>query len=179
MYAIAVNGYRNECIDTVRVGSISHNSNTIPNYQTFILAGYEIPCSGTVVAWEFCYQRSTTPRTLMFYPSVWRNRDDVNYELIHFNIVIYDPSTLELNQCPIVKLPRNDQFTAPKGSVVGLYSGDAPLLRSSIVRGKNGETVNTYKIAGNQTSVSLNSEMIADYSVAIKLHLSKYYGMCV
>ena len=37
-----------QCTDTV--GSLSHDSNIVTQGQTYILAGYTIPCSGTVVA---------------------------------------------------------------------------------------------------------------------------------
>ena len=45
-----------DCTDII--GSLSHDSTIVTQGQTFIFAGYTVPCSGTVVAWEFCYQRS-------------------------------------------------------------------------------------------------------------------------
>ena len=65
-YILAVSGQ--ECTDTV--GSLSHDSSFVTQGQTFILAGYTVPCSGTVVAWEFCYRISTESAT--FYPGIWR-----------------------------------------------------------------------------------------------------------
>ena len=62
---IAVSGQ--EC--TVTVGSLSHDNNIVTVDRTFILAEYEVPCSGTVVAWEFCYKISSVIVT--FYPGIW------------------------------------------------------------------------------------------------------------
>ena len=45
-YTIAISGQ--ECTDTV--GSLSHDSNFVTQDQTFILAGYVVPCNGIVAA---------------------------------------------------------------------------------------------------------------------------------
>ena len=121
-YIIAVSGQ--EYTDTV--GSLGHDDNIVPLVQTYILAGYTVPCSGTVVAWEFCYQRAATSVT--FYPGIWRITGtmggNTDYELVQSNSVTYDSSiqTSGVDSCQRVNLSTTDQFTAPAGSVVGLYS---------------------------------------------------------
>ena len=47
LYTIAVSGQ--ECTDDV--GSLSHDNKIVTAGQTFIFAGYTVPCNGTVVAW--------------------------------------------------------------------------------------------------------------------------------
>ena len=81
LHTIAVSGQ--ECTDTV--GSLSHDSNIVTMSQTVILPGYIIPCSGTVVAWEFCYRISANP-PVIFHPGIWRiagtSDGSTNYELV-------------------------------------------------------------------------------------------------
>ena len=81
LYTTAVSSQ--ECTDAV--GSLSHNSNIVTADQTFILAGYTVNCSGTVVAWEFCY-RVLGVTSVTFYPGIWRitgaNGSNTDYELV-------------------------------------------------------------------------------------------------
>ena len=128
-YTIAVGGQ--ECTDTVTVGSLSNASNVVTAGQTFILAGYTVPCSGTVVAWEFCYRPNNV--TVTFYPGIWRitgtMSGNTDYTLVQSNAVTYNQSVRDPQDptsnfaCQIFNLSDTDQFTAPAGSVVGLYTG--------------------------------------------------------
>ena len=167
LYTIAVSGQ--ECTDTVTVGSLNHINNIVPADQTFILAGYTIPCSGTVVAWEFCYQISGAP-SVTFYPGIWRitgtMSGNTDYTLVQSNTVTYDPrgSFPNLYPCQIYNLSDTDQFTAPAGSVVGLYSNLQTQLLSII----------TYQFSGNQSSVTTNGNSNVNYNIAIRVHLGKY-----
>ena len=92
MYTIAVSGQ--ECTDTITVGSLSHDNNIVTADQTFILAGYTVQCSGTVVAWEFCYQIRGVA-SVTFYPGIWRITgtmgSNTNYTLVQSNNVTYNP----------------------------------------------------------------------------------------
>ena len=105
-----------ECTDTV--GSLSHDSNIITQDRTFILAGYTIACSGTVVGWEFCYRISSFT-SVTFYPGIWKitgiRGSSTDYELILSNIITYDQSiqTSGIDSCQRVNLSTTDQFTAP------------------------------------------------------------------
>ena len=171
-YIIAINGQ--ECTGTV--GSLSHDSKIVTQGQTFILAGYTVPCSGTVVAWEFCYLINDAT-SVTFYPGIWRISETMggstNYELVQSNNVTYDSSirTNGDNSCQRVNLSVTDQFTAPAGSVVGLYSN----VGTALLRTNTGSSITTYRFNGNQSNVSSasrNNDL--NYNIAIRVHLGKY-----
>ena len=173
MYYIAVSGQ--ECTDTVTVGSLSHDDNIVDADQTFILADYTVPCSGIVVAWEFCYQISTIPVT--FYPGIWRITGvNTEYALVQSNNVTYDQSVRDPQDptndfpCQIFNLSDTDQFTAPAGSVVGLYSG----IQTQLLHTNTDSSITNYEFEGNQSNVSSNgSSQNVNYNITIKVHLGK------
>ena len=179
MYTIAVSGQ--ECTDTVTVGSLSHDNNFVIYDQTFILAGYPIPCSGTVVAWEFCYQISG-PISATFYPGIWRitMSGNTDYTLVQSNTVTYDQSVRDpqdptsIYPCQIFNLSDTDQFTAPAGSVVGLYSN----VGAQLLHTNTDTLIITYQLSGNQSSVTItgNSNYV-NYNIAIRVHLGKYVAI--
>ena len=154
---------------------MSHDSNIVPQGQTFILAGYTVPCNGTVVAWEFCYR--IAPASVTFYPGIWRitgtTGSNTNYELIQSNSITYDASILisAINSCQRVNLSTTDQFTAPAGSVVGLYSNTGPQL----LHINTNSLVTTYGFSGNQSNV-INAGNNGDinYNIAIRVYLGKH-----
>ena len=176
-YFIAVSGQ--ECTDTVTVGSLSHDNNIVTVDQTFILAGYAVPCSGTVAAWEFCYQLSGITAT--FYPGIWRitgtlGNGNTDYTLVQSNNVTYDQSVHDPQDpmnvgCQVLNLSDTDQFTAPAGSVVGLYSNVETLLLHT----NNDSSITTYQFTGNQSSVSTAGDgNDVNHNIAIRVHLGKY-----
>ena len=165
-----------ECTDTVTVGSLSHDNNLVSPGQTFILAGFTVPCSGTVVAWEFCYQISGEA-LVTFYPGIWRitgtMSGNTDYTLVQSNTVTYDSrgDPTNLYPCQIFNLSDTDQFTAPTGSVVGLYSNVGTLL----LRTNTASSIITYQFSGNQSSVSTTGNgNDVNYNIAIRVHLGKY-----
>ena len=170
---VAVSGQ--ECTDTVTVGSLNHDNNFVTAAQTFILAGYTVPCSGTVVAWEFCYQITTASAT--FYPGIWKITGtlsgNTDYTLVQSNNVTFDQSIQDPQDptCQIFSLSDIDQFTAPAGSVVGLYSN----VIAQLLRTNTDSSITTYQFSGNQSSVS-NAGISNDvnYNIAIRVHLGKY-----
>ena len=175
MYTIAVSGQ--ECTDTVTVGSLSHNNNIVTLEQTYILAGYTVPCSGTVVTWEFCYQISDALVT--FYPGIWRitgtMSGNTDYTLVQSNNVTYEQSVRDPQDphnvgCQIFNLSDTDQFTAPAGSVVGLYSN----VNTQLLHTNTNSSITTYQFTGNQSSVRItgNSDNV-NYNIAIIVHLGK------
>ena len=174
-YTIAVSG--EEC--TVTVGSLSHNNIFVdPVDRTFILAGYIVLCSGTVVAWEFCYQK--TSGTATFYPGIWRisgTGGNTNYELVQSNNVSYDQSRGDIQDpargCQRLNLSDTDQFTAPAGSVVGLYIGVTP--RSLLLHTSTSMSITTHRFDENQTSVRTTGNSDVSYNIAIRAHLGKNY----
>ena len=158
---------------------MSHDSNivTVGHGQTFILAGYTVPCNGTVVAWEFCYRIISASST--FYPGIWRlissNSNNRHYALIQSNSITYDASIrtsgTSNDQCQRVNLSVSDQFTAPTGSVVGLYSGfPTPLLHTN-----TDSSIATYEFNANQSRVTFNpGAPDVNYNIAIRVHFGKH-----
>ena len=159
-----------DCINRIAVGSLSHDGSIVTAHQTYILAEYVIPCNGIVVAWEFCYQRSNAT-SVTFYPGIWRVTEEIyitGYELVQSNAVTYNPTGSGSNnyQCQAFHLPETNQFTAPAGSVIGLYSGiGTQLLRTD----HTNILLTTYN--GNQSRVNIGHNDY--YNVAIKVHLGK------
>ena len=171
LYTVAVNGQ--ECIDTV--GSLSHDSNIVPQDQTFILAGYAIPCNGTVVAWEFCYRIAVASVT--FNPGIWRITGtsglNTDYELIQSNSITYDQFiyTSDIDSCQRVNLSITEQFTAPAGSVVGLYSS----FQTQLLYTNTDSSTTTYQFSRNQSNVSgVGNNDDVNYNIAIRVHLGMY-----
>ena len=173
LYTIAVSGQ--ECMATV--GSLSHDSNIFTQNDTFILAGYTLPCSGTVVAWEFCY-RILGATSVTFYPGIWRITGtmggNTDYELVQSNSVTYDSSiqtSIHFDSCQRVNLSTTDQFSAPAGSVVGLYSN----VGTQLLYTNTDSSITTYQFGGNLSSVNdVGSNDDVNYNIAIRVHLGKY-----
>ena len=170
---VAISGQ--ECTDTV--GSLSHDSNIVSHGQTFILAGYTVPCNGTVVAWEFCYRISNGSVT--FYPGIWRitgtMASNTDYALVQSNSVTYDASfqtdsSNHINLCQRVNLSTTDQFIAPAGSVVGLYSN----VITQLLHTNTDNSITTYRFSGNQSRINNtgNNEDV-NYNIAMIVHLGK------
>ena len=167
-----------ECTDIVTVGSLSHDNNIVTVDRTFILAGYTVPCSGTVVAWEFCYLLSGTA-SVTFYPGIWRitgtMSGNTDYVLVQSNTVTYDSRSTPTNlfPCQRFNLSDTDQFTAPAGSVVGLYSN----VGTQLLRTNTYSSITTYRFSGNQSNViTTDNNGGVNYNIAIRVHvrLGKY-----
>ena len=155
---------------------MSHDSNIVTSGQTFILDGYTVPCDGTVVAWEFCY-RIALVSSVTFYPGIWRitatTGSNTNYELIQSNGITYDASILisAIDSCQRVNLSTTDQFTAPAGSVVGLYSNLGPQLLHT----NTDSSITTYQFSGNQSNVNnAGNNGDVNYNIAIRVYLGKH-----
>ena len=173
MYTTAVSGQ--ECIGTV--GSLSHDSRIVTQAQTFILAGYTVPCNGTVVAWEFCYR--IYPASVTFYPGIWRitgvggGSGNTDYTLLQSNIITYDSSiqTSNIDSCQRVNLSTTDQLTAPAGSVVGLYSN----IQTQLLYTNTNSSITTYRFSGNQSNVNnAGNNNDLNYNIAIRVYLGKH-----
>ena len=113
---------------------------------------------------------------MTFYPGIWRNRNDNNrdYALVQSNSITYDQSIqtngTDIDQCQRVNLSVTDQFTAPAGSVVGLYSGIEPQLLHT----KTDSSITTYQFRGNQSSVTnAGNNDDVNYNIAIRVHIGK------
>ena len=157
---------------------MSHDSKIVTADQTFILAGYTVPCNGTVVAWEFCY-RLSTDTSVTFYPGIWRITigSSTDYELVHSNNITYNAS-IQINvidSCQIVNLSTTDQFTAPAGSVVGLYSN----LGTQLLYTNTDSLITTYQFSGNQSNVIAGNNDNVNYNIGIRVYLGKHYNLTV
>ena len=75
-----------------------------------------------MTTWEFCYQILGNAEPVTFYPGIWENTGGTTYSLIQSNKVTFNPSVGSTFSCQNYILPVTEQFTAPSGSVVGLYS---------------------------------------------------------
>ena len=154
---------------------MSHGSNIVTQGLTFILVGYTVPCNRTVVAWEFCY-RISGAGLVTFYPGIWRitgtTGGNTDYELVQSNSVTYDSSiqTSGIDSCQRVNLSTTDQFTAPAGSVVGLYSNVGAILLHT----NTNSSITTYQFSENQNSVTnAGNNDDVNYNIAISVHLGK------
>ena len=168
LYTIAVNSTG----DKVFVGSLNYDHDlTVDEDDTYILATNVIPCGGTVVAWEFCYQISNDT-SATFYPGIWITSPkgtDV-YELVHWSNVTFDPRG---TSCQVFNLTDTDQFSAPEGSFIGLYTGNTT---SQLLRTDNTNTSITFQFTGNESSVQPNKEtelQEVNYNIAIRVHFGK------
>ena len=99
---------------------------------------------------------------------------NTNYELIQSNSITYDSSvqTSGDDSCQTLNLSMTDQFTAPAGSVVGLYSNvGAQLLHTNI-----NSSITTYQFSGNQGIFKMvdNNDDV-NYNIAIRVHVGKHY----
>jgi len=173
MYTIVINGQ--ECTDVLTVGSLSHDNTLVPLEHTYILAGYTVPCNGIVIAWEFCYQMSAV-KSVTFYPGIWRITErmsqNINYTLVQSNKITYNSVGSSHNNfpCQRVNLSETDQFTAPVGSVVGLYSG----TQTQLLNTSTNSSITTYRFTGNQYSVRAGNNDDVNYNIAIRVHLGKH-----
>ena len=166
-----------EC--TGAVGSLSHNSNIVTVDRTFILAGYIVPCNGTVVAWEFCYQISGAT-SVTFYPGIWRITGaygvNTDYALVQSNTITYDAfintgGIDHNNPCQRINLSTTDQFTAPAGSVVGLYSN----VGTQLLHTNTDSSITIYQFSGNQSNVTMaGNANDVNYNIAIRVYLGKH-----
>ena len=171
LYITAVTGQ--ECTAPDTVGSLDHNGMIITADMTYILAGYTVQCKRTVTTWEFCYQ-VLGAQSVTFYPGIWRitgsSGSDTTYSLIQSNTVTFNPSVGNTVSCQNYTLPVTEQFTAPSGSVVGLYSNiNLQLLHTTT--DNNGIT--TYQVDRNQSSVTVRNRDDVDYNICIRVYLGK------
>ena len=135
-----------------------------------------------MVAWEFCYQKNVAT-SVTFYPGIWRMTGTTGankfYALVQSNNITYNASIqtsgTSNDQCQRVNLSVTDQFTAPAGSVVGLYSGIGPILLHT----NTDSSITTYQFSGNQSSVTINPganpRADVNYNIAIRLR----FGICI
>ena len=165
--------------ETVFVGSLNFDSSIVAEDATYILATHMIPCNGTVIAWEFCYQISSET-SVTFYPGIWmltdvENNGDANYELFQSNNVTFDPRH---SSCQIFNLSVADQFITPMGSFIGLYSNTGEVRPKLLRTDDMNSSITTFQVDGNDRSVTNvkpdKKDEDFNYNIAIRVHLGKY-----
>ena len=164
--------------ETVFVGSLNFDSSIVTEDATYILVTHMIPCNETVIAWEFCYQISSET-SVTFYPGIWTltnvdEKGDADYELFQSNNVTFDPRH---SSCQIFNLSVADQFIAPMGSFIGLYSNTGEVRPKLLRSDDTNSSITTFQVDGNDSSVTnvkpdKNNEDF-NYNIAIRVHLGK------
>ena len=163
------------CSDTV--GSLNNNTNStaIAEIQTVILVDhqYTVPCDGKVIAWRFCYKLYGNNQSVSFSAGVWKpsgtnHSGNTNYMQVNSSVISFYLNGSGEASCQRVNLSSTDQYTAPAGSVVGLYSNVglmfSPLLNTS-------SNVTAYKFDGNRIDVNISDGTVGNYNIAIELYL--------
>ena len=171
-----VNGQK--CADNV--GSLEHDDLDVIANRTFIFADqeYQVTCKGTVIAWEFCYRVQENGTSVTFYPGIWMPNETtdngtIGYTLIQSNTVTFIPFQVGNNNsddfsCQTFNLSEADQFIAPEGSVVGVYSS----MREDLLRtNKIDSSFTSYQFKGNQSDVKINDNN--GYNIALRVHLGR------
>ena len=129
-----------------------------------------------MVAWEFCYQISNDT-SATFYPGIWINRDRPrkgpggnDYELVQSSNVTFAPRS---GPCQIFNLADADQFIAPEGSVIGLYSNTGSTAPKLLRTDDMNNVITTLQFNGNRSSARPGKMEEVDYNIAIRVHLGK------
>ena len=168
---------------TDNVGSLIHDNIYVSSDQTFIFADrdYTMFCGGIVIAWEFCYRVQQNEGPVTFYPGVWmvtKTENGVNnYSLVQLSSVTFTASQVGDSSihasCQRVNLSTTDQFTAPAGSVVGLYSNTDHIQPKLLRTYRASSCITTYGFDGNQSVIQANDDDNVGYNIAIRVHLGR------
>jgi len=121
-------------------------------------------------------------QSLTFYPSIWMPSDDNgtnDYTLVKSSTVTFMPTRVGVEDgdsfsCQIFNLSEADQFIAPAGSIVGLYSGIGGMPRRLLRTNNMRQSVTTYQFSGNRSDVNINDSNIVGYNIALRLQLGRY-----
>ena len=105
--------------------------------------------------------------------------DNTDYELVQSTNVTFNPNGTSSNTRPCQNFTLSDgnQFTAPSGSVIGLYSNRGKAWPQLLRTDNVDDSVTTFQFNENQTSVDdtrpNRNNQDFDYNIAIRVHLSK------
>ena len=104
------------------------------------------------------------------------NSGNTDYELVQSNTVTFDSRGTSADNfpCRIFSLLDTDQFTAPAGSVVGLYSN----VGAQLLHTNTDNSITAFGFSGNQNSVTARNNDV-NYNIAIVMHLGKTICDCL
>ena len=116
---------------------------------------------------------------MTFHPGIWTLTDRIwdwtifqwklQFSLLQSNTVTFTPNGSM--PCQVYNLSETEQFTAPEDSVVGFYIG---LARAPLLVTKADSSITTYKVSGNQSSVTVSNSDDVNYNIAIRVHIGKH-----
>ena len=176
------------CMDNA--GSLNHNNLRVVPDRTFIFSdsGYTVVCEGTVIAWEFCYKEENKT-SMTFYPGIWmppkaNNSSTNEYTLVKSSTITFTPTRVDNDDdndkisCQTYNLTEADQFIAPAGSIVGLYSNMRGMQPSLLRTNSMAQLLTTYQFLGNRSNVSISISNNISYNIALRVHLGEYDEIC-
>ena len=163
-----------DCSKTVGYLDYSNNDIVIED-RTFILYDDHISCEGKVTAWKFCYRIQGNNTIVSFIASVWKIIGN-KFVRVHSNNITFIPTSNnnDVYTCQIFNLSDTDQFTAPAGSVVGLYSNTGRMRPELLSTNKTASNITTYMFYGGSKDVLTTNnteEVRRNYSISIKVYL--------
>ena len=159
------------CSDIVGSSNKFYNNSDYPVVaaSTYIIADhkYTVPCKGKVIAWNFCYRSINKTTAVSFTAGIWINTSNNTYKEVNSTIIEFIPNRINdsVNPCQTIYLLEANQFVAPIGSIVGLYSNTEALLLYS------NSNIATYMYDGNKTQYQINDNKTHNYMIAINVHL--------
>ena len=113
--------------------------------------------------------------SVTFNPGIWRitgtRGSTTDYELVQSNNVTYNPygNISNIHPCQTIMLSEMDQFTAPAGSVIGLYTNYA----TQLLRTNTNNSIRTYRFSANQSNITTFADCNVNYNIAIEVHLGR------
>ena len=162
-----------DCSKTV--GYLNYTNNDIVTEdRTFILYDDRISCEGKVTAWEFCYKIAGN-NTVSFNAGVWKIIGNKFVQANSNNITFIPTSNnSDIYPCQIFNVSDTDQFTAPAGSVVGLYSNTGHMRPQLLSNNNVTSNITIYWSIGNPKDVPITNntnKILKNYIIFIKVYL--------
>ena len=115
---------------------------------------------------------------MTFYPGIWmlteNNNNATGFTLVQSSTATFSPPQVANEEfCKTFNLSEADQFTAPAGSVVGLYSNISRLAAGLLRTNRIKSVLNSYRFSGNHSIINTTSGNTR-YNIALRVHLGRY-----
>lgn len=116
-------------------------------------------------------------------PTKANNTSTNEYTLVKSSTITFTPTRVgnddnDRISCQTFNLSETDQFIAPAGSTVGLYSNIRGMQPSLLRTNNMGQLITTYQFTGNRSDVSISISNDISYNIALRVHLGKYNEIC-